>query len=279
MNSSHKKATKADVVIEVLLWIVGIIVLFPILNVFLSSFKSADQLYDFFAIPSLTYLDNYKQLFSQVNVPRSFMISVLITVSSVFFNVLFTSMAGYVIGRSKKGFFQKLYYYFMLGLIVPTTGTMAIKYKMAVDMHLINTIPFLILLYISGPAYQLMLYVGYIKSIPRELEEAAKIDGCGYFSIFSKVVFPLMRPATGTIIATTLFWYWNDFSTPLIFLSGSKNTDTLIMGIYKFQLTMGGVNMGPVFALVVISTIPAILAFSFAQKHLLNGLVVGSLKG
>lgn len=276
---AKRKRKKSDIVIEVILYILMVFMLFPILNMFLSSFKTSEQMYDFFAWPDFGYLDNYIQLFKQVNVPRSFCLSVFITAVSVALNVLFASMAGYVIGRAKKGFFQKIYYYFMLGLIVPAVGTMAIKYQMAVDMHLINTVTFLILLYISGPAYQLMLYVGYVKSIPLELEEAARIDGCGFYTTFTKIVLPLMRPATGTVIATTMFWYWNDFSNPLIYLSGRSETDTLIMGIYKFQLVQGGLNMGPVFALIVISTIPAILAFAFAQKNLLEGVVLGSVKG
>lgn len=277
--TARKKRKKADIIIEIILYIIVAIMLFPILNIFLSSFKTSGQMYDFFSWPNFTYLDNYIQLFKQVNVPRSFCLSVFITVVSVTLNVLFASMAGYVIGRAKRGFFQKIYYYFMLGLIVPAVGTMAIKYRMAVDMHLINTVTFLILLYISGPAYQLMLYVGYINSIPRELEEAARIDGCGFYTTFTKIIFPLMRPATGTVVATTMFWYWNDFSNPLIYLSGRKATDTLIMGIYKFQLVQGGLNMGPVFALIVFATVPAILAFAFAQKSLLEGLVIGSVKG
>lgn len=277
--TNGKKLNKFDVVIETVLYIIALFILFPILNIFLSSFKSPIQLYDFFAWPDFTYFENYKQLFSQVNVPRSFAISVFITVTSVILNVIFTSMAGYVIGRAKSGFFHGLYYYFMLGLIVPATGTMVIKYKMGVDMHLINTMPFLILLYLSGPAYQLMLYVGFMRTIPIELEESASIDGCNLYSMFIKIIFPLLLPATGTVIATTVFWYWNDFNTPLIFYSGGKGTDTLIMGIYKFQLATGGVNMGPVFALIVFSITPIIIVFAWAQKYLLKGLVVGAVKG
>lgn len=276
----NRHVKKSDIFIETVLYIIVLFFLFPIFNIFLSSFKTKIDIYNFFAMPNLTYWENYLELFRKVSVFKSFALTLFITAAAIAINILFSSMAGFVISRAKKGFFKGIYFYFMLGIIVPTQSSMAILYKLGVNLHIINTVFFLIILYVCSPAYQIMLYTGFMKTIPVELEESASIDGCNIYSMFIRIIFPLLLPATGTLIITTVFWYWNDFQTPLIYYSGGGGkTDTLIMGIYRFSVSKGGIDMGPVFALVSVTVAPVIAAFIFGQKYMLNGLVVGAIKG
>jgi raffinose/stachyose/melibiose transport system permease protein len=279
-NRQNRYEKKLDIFIEAVLYIIVLFFLFPIINIFISSFKTKNDVYNFFVLPDFTYWGNYLELFRKVSVLKGFALTLFITAVAITINILFASMAGFVLGRAKKGFFKSIYFYFMLGLIVPTQSSMAILYKLGVNLHIINTVFFLIILYVCSPAYQIMLYTGFMKTIPIELEESASIDGCNMYSTFIRIIFPLLMPATGTLIITTVFWYWNDFQTPLIYYSGGGGkTDTLIMGIYRFSVSKGGIDMGPVFALVSITVAPVIAAFIFGQKYMLNGLVVGAIKG
>ena len=188
-------------------------------------------------------------------------------------------MAGYAICRSKEKSIRLLFFYFVFGLIIPFQSSMIITYKLGIALHLINTRTFLILQYIAGGcAYAIMLYAGFTKNIPRELEEAASIDGYGAYRTFFKIVFPLLKPATLTLATITVFWYWNDFSGPLIYLN-DKAKSTIMYSIFLFQLDQRSTEVGPVYTLCFLSIIPVFLFFIVAQKYLVEGLVAGAVKG
>jgi len=122
------------------------------------------------------------------------------------------------------------------------------------------------------------LYSAFTKSIPRELEESAAIDGCGRFRMFWVIIFPLLLPATGTFVITNVFGLWNDFITPQIFLNSPEKM-TLMPQIVQFMFNLQSINLGPVFALGTLAVLPLIVLFMFTQKYMLKGLVIGSIKG
>lgn len=278
MHKSRSNIVK-DVFIHIVLYIAALFVLFPFADLFLTTFKDKSHLFDALYFPDFRYLDNYKAVFKYVNIPKSLWNTIVICASTLFFVALFGSMAGYMISRSKQRIYKIIYTLFVAGLIIPSQTGMLVIYKLGVALHLINTIPFMVMLYISGSsAFAALIYAGFTKSIPRELEESATIDGCGIYRTFFKVMFPLLMPATGTVFVTTIFWYWNDFSGPLIYLN-SKKTQTLIMAIFNFSLDNQSTDWGPVFAICFIASLPMILFFLFTQKYLLKGLVEGAIKG
>jgi len=144
----------------------------------------------------------------------------------------------------------------------------------------------LILVYLGGNvAYSSLIYFAFTKSIPLEMEESAVIDGSGRFSTFFHIIFPLLLPATGTIIVTEIFWYWNDIQGPLIYLgAGMGNVPkTLMMMILNFKVAAAGSftyhQWAPISALCLISCLPMVFFFLFTQKYLIRGLVIGAIKG
>jgi raffinose/stachyose/melibiose transport system permease protein len=194
-------------------------------------------------------------------------------------------MSGYIVSRATKGIIKNFYWIFVITMIVPYQSGMVILYNLGVNLRLINTVPYLILIYLGGNvSYSSLIYYAFTKSIPKEMEESAIMDGCSKFTVFYKIIFPLLLPATGTIIATEVFWYWNDMQGPLIYLGAGigKAPKTLMLFINNFRVNIGSYSYqlyAPISALCLLSCIPMIVFFLCTQKYLLKGLVVGAIKG
>jgi len=256
----------------------------PFIVLLLTTFKEEDHIFDPFYMPDFTRLDNYRIVFASPTFFTALLNTIIICGVTLLIAVIVSSMAGFVVSRSKERFFKWMYLVFVFALIIPAQTNMVVFYKMGTALHLMNTIPFLILIYLSGNvAYTSLIYAGFTKTIPRQLEEAAAIDGCGKFKTFTKIIFPLLMPATATVFVVEIFWYWNDFQGPLIYLSSGK-VPTLMLEIYNFKSYVGTLSYsvtswGPVSAICVLATIPILLFFLFTQKHLLKGLTVGAIKG
>lgn len=273
------KNTIWSIIIKTLIIMLGLLFLAPFVLFFLNTFKDADHIFDSFYMPDLLYLENYRKMFESTNFIQSLAFTIAITSTTLFFIVLFSSMAGYMISRTKRRIISSIYLLFAAGQIIPTQTSMIPIYKIGVATHLINTAPFLIIIYIAGgAAFGSLFFAGFTKTIPMALEESAYIDGCGRIQTFFRIIFPLLKPATMTIVATTIYWYWNDFSGALIYLNSGKVV-TLMMTIYNFQGASRQTDWGPVYALCFVSAIPMIVFFFFTQKILLKGLIVGSVKG
>ncbi|MGL1891423.1 MAG: carbohydrate ABC transporter permease [Spirochaetaceae bacterium] len=280
-NTSNKFSTKniSGVVINSFMWIFATIVFAPFVLFILNTFKEKEHIYDVFHIPDLRYLDNYKAVFETSDFFQSLFLTVLISSITLIIIVNISALAGYAISRSKYKIIKYLYVILVAGQIVPAQTSMIPIYKIGVATHLINTVPFLIILYVAGgSAFATILIAGFTKTIPLALEEAANIDGCGRFKTFYKIVFPLLMPAIATIVATTIYWYWNDFQGPLIYLNNGK-VGTLMMTIYNFMGSNNTTDWGPVYALCLLASIPMVVFYIFTQRILLKGLVVGSVKG
>lgn len=129
-------------------------------------------------------------------------------------------MAAYAITRRKKKVYDKLYMYFLAGMIIPFQMTMIPLYSMMVKLNLVNTYGGVLLIYLAALApFSIFLFSGFIKTIPKDLEEAALIDGCGVYSTFFKIVFPLLMPVVATVAILNIFNLWNDFLMPTLFLT------------------------------------------------------------
>lgn len=278
MNKTSEKGL-FSIIIRCFMYVLAILWLYPFYLLISATFKEGEKVFDFASLPDFTYWGSYIKVFESVNVFRSFLVSVIITGSTMICIVAFGSLAGYSLGRSKEKIFKWIYLLFAAGMIIPSQSSMIPVFKMGVALGIINTIPFLVLLYSVGSTFSAFIYAGFVKNIPEALEEAARIDGCSTWKTFTKIVFPLLMPATGTVVAIMTFSFWNDFQGPLIYLNDSK-TKTLIMAIFSFKNSMTrSVDWGPTMALCTIVSLPMILLYFFVQKRLLKGLVVGSVKG
>ena len=230
------KKSKKEIAIMVILLVLGIIFISPILLLVMNSFKPyKDMIYNFLSLPIPFTMENYAVAIQRMDFFRVFLNSVIVTGLTVFFGVIFSFMAAYGIShiRSKKGKF--LYFLFTMGQIIPFHTIMIALQTMTADLKLNNKLWVLVCLYIGfHSAFGIFTYVGFLKSIPKELEEAACIDGCGVVRTMVQVIFPLVKPTSITIGVLFFLWTWNDFLMPSLMINDS-NKRTLTVMIYMFK--------------------------------------------
>ncbi|QGQ99501.1 carbohydrate ABC transporter permease [Paenibacillus psychroresistens] len=265
--------------LELVLILISLLFLYPIYYLFIGSLKEPNDFYDTFSFPTTLYLGSYEKVFDKINFFNGLWNSTLVTLSSLTLTIIIGSMAGYILARMNERFFRYAFIFILSGMIIPTIGNLIPLFKLAISLHLMNTRIFLVILYTASQLpFATFLYSAFTKSIPRELEESASMDGCGRFRNFWRIIFPLLLPATGTYVITNVYIIWNDFLTPLVFLSQEKKM-TLMPLVFQFMANSQSIDYGPVFAASVMTVLPVIVLFLFTQKYMLKGLVVGSVKG
>ena len=264
---------------EIIMIILAIIFIVPALVVILNSFKPLGEiLTDTFGLPSGLYLDNFKYVLENMNYPRIFLNTVTICVFAIAFTVLMSAMCAYRLARWNNKAANIILLILMASMTVPFQSIMLPLTKICKTLHLTNSIPGLILILI--PLYcpmAVFIYQGFMKSIPYEIEEAAQIDGCTRVMTFFKIIFPLLKPATSSVVVLFTLQMWNDFTLPMIMLQSAEKK-TITTTVYSF---FSAYSMIWDYALtsLTLSAIPMILFFLFMQKYLINGIVAGSVKG
>ena len=209
---------------------------------------------------------------------QSLVNSVLITVCSLAGLVIAGSMAAYPLARSAGRVMNGIYFYFVIGLLIPAQIGVIALYRLMRDLSLISTYQGVVLIYIATSLpFVIFLYTGFIKSIPGELEEAARIDGASRLRTFWSIVFPLLGPVTATAIITSSFSIWNDFFTALLFLQ-DPNKQTLPLALFNFEGSYNN-QWTLIFASITIATLPMVVAFLFLQRYFVRGITGGALKG
>lgn len=274
----QKKIKKGILILTILVLI--IIFCFPVYMALLTSLKSQEEISrSILSLPSGLRLENYRAAMEKSDFARSLLNSCIVTFPSVVLIVLCASMGGYAIARyggRNKGFriLDKIY---LASLMIPFQILMIPIYKIFKELRLQNSLFGMILL-LTGTsiAYATFLYVGFVKSIPRELEDAAMIDGCGPYRTFFKIVFPLMKPVTATVAALHVMWLWNDFNIALIVLQ-KEEVRTLTVKQYYF-FGEHTVDYGIAFSASIICMLPVLLFFVFSQRYLVEGIASGAVK-
>lgn len=249
--------------------------LFMILNS-LKDKKSANKLS--LSLPEVWHWENFREVFETRNyiILTAFKNSFILTAGAVFILIIVGSMAGYVIQRRRDKVTAVANMLIMSGLMIPPAilpGIWVMQrlhiYKTLFGMILVETalnIPFTI-----------MLYRGFMSSVPVELEEAGYIDGCERFELYRKIIFPLLKPVTATVIILCSVGVFNDFTNPLYFLPGSKNT-TVQLTLYSFMGQFSS-SYHLLFANVLIITIPMLILFLIFNKKIVAGMTAGAVKG
>lgn len=274
MNASKRLRTVFGTMGAVLISSIFVV---PLAAVVLTSFKSdAEAGAMNLAIPARLVWENYAIAIEQGKLTLSFANSLLYTVTSVFFLILFVSMAAFVISRRKNKITRLFYYFILLGLAIPASNITLMQIMKV--LRLMNTRPGVILIYIAiNAALALFLCTSYMGSIPREIDEAAIIDGCGAFSLFGRVILPLLKPIVATLFVLNTMNVWNDFSLPLYFLNNSRMWP-MTLAVYNF-FGRYSQQWNLVCADVVLTTLPIMLIFIFGQKYIVGGLTSGAVKG
>lgn len=230
------------------------------------------------SLPEIFHWENYATVFSANNyqILTAFKNSILITACSVLLLVILGSMAGYVLQRRTDKAHRFINSLILTGLMVPAAILPTIW--MMQNMHIYKTLFGMIMIEVALQIpFTIMLYRGFMNSIPEELEEAGYIDGCSKLKLFTTIIFPLLKPVSATVIILNAVTIFNDFTNPLYFLPGAKNV-TVQLTLYNFMGQYSS-SYNLLFADVIIIIIPMLILFIFFSKRIVSGMVAGAVKG
>lgn len=283
-----RKNNVSALITYLLLTVVAVFTLIPILYCVMSSFKSNIEI---FVSPERLFpkeftFDNYKEIFSRnstnFNVLRMLWNSTYYTVFSVAVSLASSAVCGFVFARGNfRG--KKLIFGVFASLMFINMGTITIypKFQILSIVHLNRSLFGLMALKFFGiPIVNMYLVKGYIASIPKELDEAARIDGCDYFGIFVKIIAPLLTPIMATIGILSFQASWNEYLMPSIFTMGIPEQTPLIAAIVALKTSGGAASQwNLMFAGTVVAIIPVLLAYCVANKYFVQGITAGAVKG
>lgn len=277
-HTMRKRLRPGNLILKTILVFMAAIFALPLYITLINIFKptkliSASPM----ALPIPPVLDNIINILNNPNIKIGHMYfnSICITGFGVVICILISSMAAYYIVRTKKKIAEYLYIYFLFGLMVPYVIVYVPLVMIFNKTGISGNLPSLIMVFVSGSvSFSVFMYKGFIGSLSYELEEAAIIDGAGQFTIFYKIIMPLVKPCTTTVGIFIGLSMWNDFLTPLLI----GQVQTITVGIYT-AIGPFTADWGTVFAYVMFATMPIIIAYLLAQKQFIAGLTAGALKG
>jgi raffinose/stachyose/melibiose transport system permease protein len=265
--------------LEVIGCLVALLFLVPFYFVGVNSVKSfGDLLNNAAGLPEAFIWSNYSRVWEIMRFPSAFLNSMVLTVCSNVGLIVISAMAAYRMVRKPSWFNNMLLFLFVSAMVIPFQSIMIPLVRVASEVHIMNSIWGLIIAYFGfGVSLSIFLFHGFIKSIPKEIEESAVVDGCNPYGVFWRIVFPLLKPMTVTVVLLNSLWIWNDFLLPLLFLYDPE-LRTIPLATYSFfgqytkqwDLALAGLVMG---------VTPIIIFFLFMQRHIIAGITAGSVKG
>ncbi|MCL2068549.1 MAG: carbohydrate ABC transporter permease [Oscillospiraceae bacterium] len=278
-----EKGESGHLLIHVFVISVGFLMMYPVLWMVLSSFKPNTLIFsDPGLIPRGLTLENYTvgwRGFAGVNFGRFFVNSMLISVMAVFANIIACSLAAYAFGRLEFAGKRIMFTLMMLTLMLPAHVTTIPRFVMYHAFGWVNTyVPFIVPRLLATEAFFVFLLIQFVRSLPRDLDEAATIDGCGPFSIYFRIIMPLAKPALVTVALFTFLWSWDDFFNQLLFIA-STSLFTVPLGLRSFVDATGEANWGAVLAMSTFSVLPCFVLFFSLQKHFVQGIATSGIKG
>ena len=276
--STASKILTAAFVVICLIWIM------PIFEVVINSFKSNNAInLDVFALPggdSFVGMDNYVKGMTFGNYPflKSVGYSVYISIASTILILLFCSMAAWYIVRVQSKFASLFYYLCLFSMIVPFQMVMFTLTSTADSLKLNTpwTIPVIYLGFGAGLA--IFMFVGFVKGLPLEIEEAAAIDGCGPVRTYFNVVLPMLKPTLISVGILELMWVWNDYLLPYLVLDITEYR-TIPIHVQYLKGSYGTVDLGATMAVIMMAILPIIIVYLFCQKYIIKGVAAGAVKG
>ena len=282
--SDFQKRRLGKTLLSVMFVLISLIYIFPVLMVVINSFKDNTFVKtETFAMPNeetFVGFDNFIKGMTFGGFPfwKSAVFSVVITVLSTALILLFCSMAAWYIARVDSILCRVMYYLCVFSMVVPFQMVMFPLSKTADTLRLNTpwTIPIIYLGFGAGLA--VFMFVGFVKSIPLDIEEAAAIDGCSPLRIYFDVVLPMLKPTLVSVGVLELMWVWNDYLLPYLVLDLTEYR-TLPIHIQYLKGSYGTVDLGATMALILMSIIPVIVFYLTCQKHIIKGVAAGAVKG
>ncbi len=272
--------TKSTLVTQVIMTIMAILFLSPLAIILNYSFKTKKELYvnSPISLPEALQFDNYVKAFNKLNMKVTFVNTLFYTAVSVLILALLCGTTAWAIARCKRKFFKFAYIYFIIGILIPYQALFLPIYTIGYKMNLTNTRFGIIFMYVAtGISFGVFLMNSFMSTVPLELEEAARIDGCSVFRTYFSVVMPLLKPAMATLIIMQSFQIWNDYLLASLYVS-KKQLKTLTVAIQSLFSAQTS-DYTTAMAAIVISVLPIAVLFMCLQKYFIKGMTVGAVKG
>lgn len=272
--------TNTTLLVQILMTVVALIYIFPLLVILNYSFKTKKELYleSPLALPASLQFDNYKNAFNKMNMATTFTNTLFYTAVSVVLLALLCGVTAWAIARCKARFFKFCYVYFIIGILIPYQALFLPIYIIGYRLNLTNTRYGIIFMYIAtGVSFGVFLMTSFMSTVPIELEEAARIDGCSVFRTYFTVVLPLLKPAMATLVIMQAFQIWNDYLLASLYVSKNslKTLTVVIQSLFSSQAS----DYTTAMAAIVVSVLPIAILFIALQKYFIKGMTVGAVKG
>lgn len=276
-----KKQKRRLVFLEIFAILLGLFFVIPIVLIIVNSFKTNGEIMgNFFGfLPTGFHIENYLKAWEKMKYPLAFKNTLILTVGSALGTMIFGSMAAYKLCRTKTKYSRIIFLICISPMMIAFSSIMISLTKVAKMFHLINSIYGLIVIYwgLLLP-FTIFLYHGNFKTVPLEIEEAARIDGCGSYRAFVYVVFPMLKPITTTVCIINGMKIWNDLLTPMIMIGASSKTRTLVLAAEQFKGVMTS-NYALSMSAFIMTSIPLIVFYLCMQQYIVGGITVGAVKG
>lgn len=272
--------TKSTLVIQIVMTLVAVLFIAPILIIINYSFKTKKELYlsSPLALPQSLQFANYEKAFSKLDLATTFTNTFLYTAVSVLILALLCGSTAWAIARCRAKFFKFCYIYFIVGILIPYQALFLPVYIIGYNLNLTNTRYGIIFMYIAtGVSFGVFLMNSFMSTVPLELEEAARIDGCSVFRTYFTIVMPLLKPAMATLVIMQAFQIWNDYLLASLYVS-KKQLKTLTVAIQSLFSAQTS-DYTTAMAAIIISVLPIAILFISLQKYFIKGMTVGAVKG
>lgn len=277
MNFTTRKRI-GSAVTSVVMILIALVCAVPLWYILINTFKTIpDMSANPLGLPKEWTIKNYINAFETVPVFRSLLNTLIVTFFAVVIQVLVGALAAYGMILRKSTFTAAVGAILMVAFVVPAQTTLIPLYRMEANAHLVNTLAGLVIIYLGGAVFCYFLIVGYMRSLPFELIEAARIDGAGPLRIFWSIVMPLIRPILTTVVVFQTMGTWNDFMNANVFLSSSE-LRTIVLQVYN-AVGQFSTDWPSFMTITVLALLPVSVFFIFCQKWIVSGLVAGSVKG
>jgi ABC-type glycerol-3-phosphate transport system permease component len=278
--SRRKNEILIKVIVYVLLVISSIIILIPIFWMLSTALKEDSEVYLFPPewIPKRIYPNNFIRALTFLPFGRYFINTSVITFLSVIGQLISSSLVAFGFARLKARGKDLLFMLVLSTMMIPSQITMIPIFVLFKLLNWVDSFKPLIIPNFFGGAFFIFLLRQFYMTIPIELDDAAKIDGCSYFGIYTRIILPLTKPALATVAIFTFMWNWNDFMGPLIYLN-SREKLTLSLALSRFTGMYGMTAWNLLMAASIVVALPCFILFFFAQKYFIQGIVITGLKG
>ncbi len=281
LKSQKKNKLLSRTLTYIVLILAAVICLFPFLWMISTSFKPMSDIYKMppTLIPEHGTIENFIEGWKGANFQMYFKNTAVITLLATVGTVFSSSIVAYGFARFQSRMSKFLFMVLLGTMMLPTQVTLIPQYLLFYKMGMVDTIwPLVIPSWLGGGAFNIFLFIQFFRTLPKELDEAAKIDGANSLQIFTRILLPAVKPVMLAVLVMALVFNWNDFFNPLIYLNSNEKF-TIAIGLQFFKGSQGNVQVGQMMAMALFSLLPVLIVFGTCQKYFIQGIKMSGLTG